>query len=142
MVRRAALLYLGVASPVVVLTFVVGGAFSEALFTVLTMAFPVALIIVGIAGRHDLGPLTMPLLALLVILEGAGLLMLAFRGRVLDGPWIGGLPLAAGIQLYVLFLGPLLLVALAYAFTFDRFGVRDEDLQRLETARRAAEKID
>ena len=142
MVRRAALLYLALASPLVLLTFVFGGAISEALFTVLAMAFPVAFIVVGVAGRQSPGPLTLPLLALLVILVGSGLAMLAFRGRVLDGPWVGGLPLAAGVQLYVLFLGPLLLVALAYALTFDRYGIRDRDLQRLEEARRTTEERD
>jgi hypothetical protein len=130
--RRAALLYLALASPLVLLTFVFKGVVPEILFTALAMAFPVALIIVGVTGRRAPGPLTIPLLGLLVILEGSGLVMLAFRGRVLDGPWLGGLPLAAGVQLYVLFLGPLLLVALAYAFTFERFGIRDEDLQRLK----------
>jgi hypothetical protein len=57
--------------------------------------------------------------------------MLLLRGRVLDGPWFGGLPLAAAIQLYGVWLAPLLLVALVYALTFDRFALRQEDLDRL-----------
>ena len=78
-------------------------------------------------------------LGLLVILEGSGLLMLIFRHRVLDGPWFGGLPLSAAVQLYLLFLGPLLLVALAYALTFERFGIRERDLERLNEVRTQTE---
>jgi hypothetical protein len=58
--------------------------------------------------------------------------MLVFRDRVLDGPWFGGLPPAAAIQLYGLFLTPLLVVGLTYALTFDRFEMRQKDLDRLD----------
>jgi hypothetical protein len=43
--------------------------------------------------------------------------------------------MAAAIQLYGLFFGPLLLVALVYALTFDRFELTDEALERLELLR-------
>jgi len=65
--------------------------------------------------------------------------MLLLRGQVIDGPWFGGLPGAAAIQLYGLFLAPLLLVALTYALTFDRFGIREEDLERLAARRNQPE---
>ena len=64
--------------------------------------------------------------------------MLLFRGQVLDGPWFGGLPAATAIQLYGLWLTPLLLVALVYALTFDRFELTQEDLDRLESRKRTS----
>ena len=64
------------------------------------------------------------------------------RGHVLDGPWIGGLPMGAAVQLYGLWLTPLLLVALVYALTFDRFELTQEDLDRLEEHRRRTEERD
>jgi len=42
-----------------------------------------------------------------------------------------GLPLATAVQLYGLFLAPLFLVAFAYALTFDRFGLRRDELASL-----------
>ncbi len=57
--------------------------------------------------------------------------MLLLRGRVLEAPWAAGLPLAAAIQLYGMWLAPLALVALAYALTFESFALRGEDLERL-----------
>jgi hypothetical protein len=44
--------------------------------------------------------------------------MLVLRGRGLDGPWLGGLPLAAALQLFILGGGSLVLVVLAFAFFF------------------------
>jgi hypothetical protein len=132
------LLFLGVASPLVLVLFLVPGVVAEWVFAVLVMAYPVALIVVAVARRGALGPLGLPLLGLLLFLQACAVGMLALRGRVLDGPWIGGLPAAAAIQLYGLFLGPLLLVALVYALTFDRFELRQEDLDRLEEQFRVA----
>ncbi len=57
--------------------------------------------------------------------------MLVLRGSVLTAPWFGGLPLAAAVQFYGLFLLPLGLVAFAYAWTFERFSLRQEDLDEL-----------
>jgi hypothetical protein len=137
--RRLSLLFLAVASPLVVLTFFLPGPVAEYLFTTLVMAYPVALIALAVARRGRLGPLAVPLVSLLVILEACGLGMLVLRGRVADGPWIGGLPAAAAVQLYGLGLVPLLLVTLVYALTFDRYELRAEDLERLEKARRDAD---
>jgi len=92
-----------------------------------------------VARRGGLGPLALPLIALLVFLEGCAVGMLLLRGQVLDGPWFGGLPAAAAVQLYGLWLVPLFLVALVYALTFDRFEMRQEDLDRLDRFNRDAE---
>lgn len=137
MARRIAILYLSFASPVILLSFCLRHVFAEYLFTVLVMAFPIALIVMAVSGKERLGPLAVPLVGLFVILEASGLTMLVLRGRVLENPWIGGLPAAAAVQLYGLWLAPLLLVAFAYALTFDRFELRKEDLDRLERARRS-----
>ena len=139
MARRIALLFLVVASPLLLVVSLFGGSWSDTVFVVVVMAFPVALIVLGVARRGRLGALAVPLLCLLLILEGCGVAMLLLRGRVMDEPWFGGLPLAAAVQLYGLFLGPLLLVALAYALTFDRFGIREEDLHRLDSVLRDGE---
>ena len=95
-----------------------------------------ALIVVAVGRRGGVGPLGIPLLILLVFLEACAVGMLLLRGRVTDAPWFGGLPLAAAIQLYGLFLTPLLLVALTYALTFDRFEMKQDDLDRLEKIER------
>jgi len=140
--RRIALLFLAVASPLVLVLFHLPGAFAESLFAGLVMGYPVALIVVAVARNGRLGPLAVPMLTLLVFLEACTAGMLLLRGRVLDAPWLGGLPLAAAIQLYGLWLAPLLLVALVYALTFDRFELRKEDLDRLETMLRRVEGDD
>jgi hypothetical protein len=130
--RRISLLFLALASPLILVLFFMPWFWAEVLFAVLVMGYPVALIVVAVARKGRLGPLGLPLIALLIFLEACAVGMLALRGHVVDGPWFGGLPLAAAIQLYGLWLVPLLLVALAYALTFDRFELRQEDLDRLQ----------
>lgn len=132
MVRRLSLAFLAIASPVMLVLFLMPWPFAEVLFALLVMGYPVALIVVAVARNGKLGHLGIPLTLLLVFLEACTIGMLVLRGHVTDGPWFGGLPLAAAIQLYGLFLTPLLLVALTYALTFDRFEMKQEDLDRLE----------
>ena len=96
-------------------------AVGEVLFTLLAVAFPVALIVLGAQRRGRLGGLTWPLAGLLLILEAGAVAMLALRGQILTAPWVGGLPLATAVQVYGLFLLPQLLVDFAYARTFDSF---------------------
>lgn len=104
----------------------------EALFAALAAAFPVALAILGATRGGRLGPLRVPLLALFVILESCVFGMFVFRGRLEELPWVGGLPLAAAIQLYGMWLLPLALVTITYALTFDSFTLTEEDLDRLQ----------
>ncbi len=131
MARRAALAFLACSSPAMLLIFAAGTPAGEVAFALLAVAFPVALIALGAQRRGSLGPLLWPLAALLVILEAAIVAMLALRGGVLTWPWLGGLPLATAVQFYGLFLLPLVLVSFAYAWTFERFGLRQEDLDEL-----------
>lgn len=132
MAHRISLLFLSLAAPAMLLTFVWAGPWSELLLLLLASAFPVALIALGAARGGRLGPLRWPLLLLLLLLIGTMLGMWVLRGQVLEAPWLGGLPLAAALQLLGLFLLPLLAVALTYAWTFERWGLRDEDLARLQ----------
>ena len=73
----------------------------------------------------------MPLGLLALGVVSAMLAMLVLRGRVLDGPWALGLPLATAIQLYGIGLLPLPLVCAAYVLTFDSFGLSRERLDEL-----------
>lgn len=133
MARESSLLYLGLAAPLILICFFVRGMGAELLFTALAMGFPVALIVLAVARDGRLGPLRAPLTLLLLLLEGSAVAMLVLRGRVLDGPWVGGLPAATAVLLYGLWLAPLPIVGLAYALTFDHFDIRDEDLRRFES---------
>jgi hypothetical protein len=132
MARRLSLAFLAVASPVMLALFFMPWPWAQSIFAILVMGYPVALIAVAVGRRGGVGPLGLPLLALLVFLEVCAIGMLLLRGHVTDAPWFGGLPAAAAIQLYGLFLTPLLLVALTYALTFDRFEMKQDDLDRLE----------
>lgn len=131
MARSFALGFLALAAPLILLCFFIGSALGEVLFALLATAFPIALIALGASREGRLGPLGWPLLALLLLLEGCVVALLALRGSVPTAPWFGGLPLATAIQVYGLFLAPLFFVSLLYALTFDRFGLRSEDLEKL-----------
>ena len=131
MARRLSLAFLAIASPVMLILFLMPWPWAQALFAVLVMGYPVALIVVAVGRRGGLGPLGLPLLGLLVFLDACAVGMLVLRGQIQEAPWFGGLPFAAAIQLYGLFLTPLLLVALIYALTFDRFELTEDDLERL-----------
>ena len=140
MVRRAALAFLGLSSPLMLVAFVVGGEVMEILFAILAAAFPVALIAIAPHGR--LGPLMWVLGGLLLVVELAVVGMLVLRGEGVDGPWFLGLPLATAIQVYGLFLLPLPLVSFAYALTFDRFGLTASDVESLRRRFVNPEKVD
>ena len=129
--QRAALLYLGITSPLILLLFVAPLPFGEEIFTVVMAGYPIALMVMGASRKERLGPVAWPLGTLLLILVGVMLGMLAFRGRVEDGPWIGPFPAGAAFLLYGLFLLPVLVSALGYAFTFESWSLRDEDLKDL-----------
>jgi len=135
MARRSALLFLGLASPAMLVCSWFEGFAAELSFVVLVMGFPAALIALAVARNGELGPLRIPLMALTLMLEVCGVAMLLLRGQVLEGPWFGGFPAGAAVQIYGLWLGPLLLVALAYGLTFKRWELREEDLRRFDARR-------
>ena len=97
--------------------------------------FPIALIALGAArkGRRGLG---LPL-ALLWLLLAVGLA--AVLALPAGGPDVAGLPLATALMIFVLVPVPLLGLGLLYALSFDRLGVREEDLDRMRRLRRSGE---
>ncbi len=131
MAQRLALAVLAVAALLILCFSFVGGAFGPIGFAILATAFPFALMVLGAAQRGRLGGAVVPIALALALIELSLVVMLALRGRVLDGPWIGGLPLAAAFQIYGIFLLPLAITALGFALTFGRFDVEERDLERL-----------
>lgn len=127
--HRAFAVALATAAAVMMVTFVVPGG--GVVFTLLAGAFPVGLIVFGAARRGRLGPIAPTIWALLVIIEGTLVGMLVLRGAVVEGPWLFGLPLAAALQLFGLFLLPLLVVSFGYARTFSNATLDDDELAEL-----------
>lgn len=132
-VRNAALAFLAAGSCVLLLGAVWPHPATEVASLVTVAAFPVALMALGASRKGALGPLRLPLGVLLVLLEAGMLAMLSLRGSVAEAVWLGGLPLATAIQLYGIGLLPLPLVCLAYALSFDSFGLSRRELEDLRS---------
>lgn len=135
MAHRSALALLAAASVAALLAFCVGGAVGPWLAVLTGALFPVALIMLGAARGGRLGGLAGPILVLGIILA-AGLALAVFLPE--GGPDVLGLPLGTALMIFVVVPVPLLLTCLAYAFTFDRLGLRPEDLDRVRAAREKA----
>lgn len=131
-IQRISLVFLGSSSLLALLTFV--GIGPPELFAFVAGIFPVALIALGSSRRGRLGPMAWVLLALGVILEGTIIALLLLRGTVLTGPAWLGLPRVAAVQLLGLFVLPLLVTGFGYAWTFDQWTLREDDLARLRTS--------
>jgi hypothetical protein len=129
--HRLALLVLGSCSIIALVCLLVDHPAGPVMFGVAGFAFPPALIAIGAARDGRIGTLAVPLLLITLLLEGCALGMLLLSdGAGPDEFWLG-LPRATAIMLYGLWLSPLLLVSLVYAWHFERFGLRAEDLRRL-----------
>ena len=131
MIPRLARLALAAACLVIVVTSLVPIAAGDLLLTIAAVLVPMALIALGAAREGRLGPVGPPLAALVGLLAAVFAGMFAFRGRVVDGPWWGGLPAAAAFQVYGLFVLPLLLTSIAYARTFRTWTLPDDDIEAL-----------
>ncbi len=136
MAYRIALALLVLASLAALLAFCVGGSLSGSLSKGLAVlagtVFPVSLILLGAAHGGRFGRLALPILILGIVLA-AGLALAVFLPK--GGPDVLGLPLGTALMIFVVVPVPLLLTCLAYAFTFDRAGLRQEDLDRVRAAR-------
>lgn len=136
MAYRIALALLVLASVAALLAFCGGGSLGSSLskgLAVLAGAlFPVSLIVLGAARGGRLGRLAAPLLILGIVLA-VGLALAVFLPE--GGPDVLGLPLGTALMIFVVVPVPLLLTCLAYAFTFDRVGLRQEDLDRVRAAK-------
>lgn len=104
---------------------------SALLFGSLGIGFPTLLAAFGARRNGSLGPLGLPLLGLFFLQQACFWAMVYFSGRVLEGPWVGGLPISGAIQIYLLWLLPLVIVSLSYALTFDSFSLKSEDIERI-----------
>lgn len=133
--HRAALAVLAVSSPLALAALLWRGPAGAAVLAFVTASLPVALMALGAAGRVPDRRLAWLFGALLAVLGAASLGVLALSGRGADG---SGFPPAAIVQVVGLWLIPLPLAALGYALTFDRAGLRRDDLaalRRLAAAR-------
>lgn len=131
MARRLALAFLAAAAALILLFSALGGEPAAVGFVLVAAACPFALMVLGALRRGRLGSAVLPIGLALALVELSLAGMLVWRGRVLDGPWLGGLPLAAALQVYGVFLLPQVVVALGFALSFGRFGVAERDLERL-----------
>ena len=131
MSQRLALAFLAAAASLILLFCLSGGGAAAIGFTLVAGAFPFALMALGARRGGGLGAAALPVGLLLVMVELSLAGMLLLSGRVLDGPWLAGLPLAAAFQIYGIFLLPLAVTALGFALTFRRFDVAEQDIERL-----------
>ena len=136
MAQRLALTVLGLCTAAVLLGFCVDAAPFRWGAALAVTTFPVALIALAASRSGSLGPLRLPLLLLWIVLTGGFVLLLALPDGGPDS--LLGLPLGTVVMLFVLVPVPFALVCWAYAATFDRFGLREEDLEKVRQARQTA----
>lgn len=137
MTSRRAIGLLGLLSPLLLAASFWGGGAAHWVWAVAVALFPIGLIALGVARKREgLGPLRLPLLLLAAVLVGSLGLLLALPA---GGPTFFGLPLGTAWILFVLVPVPLAIVAWAYAGFFDRFWLREEDLERLRRFRSASQ---
>lgn len=133
MAQRFALALLAFAAPAALVASCLDTSLGVWLGVFAGATFPVSLIVLGAIRADRLGRLGLPL-ALLWILLAAGL------GAVLalpqGGPDVAGLPLATAAMIFVLVPVPLLGLGILYAASFDRHGLREEDLDRMRQIRK------
>lgn len=115
---RIARIVLGVGSPLIVLSCIVGGEASRLVFVVVTPLIPVALIALGASRRGGSRWIGWVLVALTLTLEAGslGILFLARSGA--EALAVGGLPASTLVMLLVLGVVPLLLIPVCYAALF------------------------
>jgi hypothetical protein len=130
--RTFALVLLALAALASLAAFGLGSPLAPWLAAFGGATFPVALIALGAVRRGRLGGLALPLGGLWLLLAGGLAAVLALP---VGGPDIAGLPLATALMIFVLVPIPLLGLGLLYAFSFDRLGVTEEDLDRMRRLR-------
>lgn len=137
MTRRVTLLLLAACSVLTLVCPFIDHPAAGVAFGLAVLAFPALLIALGAVRRGHLGLLAAPLLLLTLLLEGGFIAMLVLSGRPDPAGWWLGLPPSTVVMLLGLWLVPLVLVSLVYAWHFERFGLTNRDLRRIrECARR------
>lgn len=130
-VDRVVLGILTVASPLLVVCLLISHPIAQLIFAVVGLGFPVGLMALGARRDGFLGPLAVPLIALLLILEIGLTLLLNMGGWGGNLPWILGLPAGMAIQIYLMTLVPLVITAALYGLTFETFTLTAADLERV-----------
>ena len=133
-VDRVVLGLLTVASPLLLVCLLVGHPLTQLCFSAVGLGFPIALMALGVRRNGRLGPLAIPLSALLLILEVGLVLLLNLEGRSGSLPWILGLPVGMAVQIYLMTLVPLAITTAFYAQTFETFTLTSADLERVRSA--------
>lgn len=120
--------------------FLPGGApgWAPALLAAGTALILVAMMALGSQRRGSIGSLWVPFtFVLLVVGGGLGALLVMPAADPADPALVLGLPPRAALLLYGIGLLPTLVVPVAYALTFDRLTLSEEDLERVRAAARA-----
>jgi len=138
MIKKVSIIYTVVSAAIMFVTFFVPGKASQVIFSTVAVSFPIALIINGAARDGKLGPLKIPIFIFLLVLEACSTLMIFFIGKTASAPMVAGLPAGAAVQLYGMFLSPLIIVSLAYGLTFESFSLREEDLREVDLLKERA----
>ncbi len=128
--RACSLAFLALASVVLLVTCVVPGQLGESLFAFLAVVFPLALIVLGASRGDRLGSVLWPVLFLAAIHAAALAGIFVLHHRV-EETLIFGLPAGFVLQILGFFVLPLGVALSGYAWTFDRWGLRDEELRAL-----------
>jgi hypothetical protein len=139
--KRLALIVLTLSFPTLLLTFFFEGEPVQAVFCFLVMTLPVALMVLGASRGGEIGSLLGALLALWLVLEASILTIFSLTGSEAE-LWVGGFPVATAMMLYGIWLTPLGLVALAYAWTFSRSGLTQQDLERVRRFRSSEREVE
>jgi hypothetical protein len=114
MMKRSALIVLGVGSPLILVAFVIGGTLGGGLFVGIALLFPVAICALGARTGQSNAGLWRILVGLVALLELAALAVLFLSPEV-----VAGLPRSTWAMLLGFGLFPLLLVSVGYAVTFS-----------------------
>ena len=100
-------------------------------FGIAALVFPSALIGIAVSRGGRVGALRVFLVVFALFLQLCLAAMLLLTGRPDPDGWWLGFPPATAVMLYGLWLSPLFIVALIYAWHFEREGVTEDDLRRL-----------
>lgn len=103
-----------------------------------TATMHVACMALGAARRGGIGSLAAPLAVTFALLMGGFAWVLTMDAPRPGDPLYLGLPLGAAVVLLGIGLLPLFVLPVAYALTFDRLTLGEDDLARVRDAARAA----
>ena len=116
-----------------------GAAWSAPVFAVGVSMAAGAMMVLGAARGGRIGVLLAPIVVTVSIVAAGMLVAWALP----SGPeplWLG-LPRRAAIVLYGVGLLPLFILPLAYAWTFDRMTLREDDIQRVRAMREEMRRV-